>query len=893
VVRGSVVSIQTIIMHRLTITQTKWRLLTVFSFLLCCAHLQAQTVNPLITHYVNHSATGSNNGTSWQNAYTNLQDALNAAAVSDDIWVAAGTYYPTKHFDLSASGDARAKSFYMKKNLQIYGGFVGTETLLSQRAATTNVTILSGDIGTLNDSTDNCYHVFITKNLTAATVIDGFTVRNGSATDGNYGTLSYGVFSFDNGSGGGFYNYNSSPTLTNLTVSNNSAYFHGGGFCNMNSSPTLTDVIVNSNNAQYGGGFYNDNSSPTLTNVTVSNSVSYSGGGFFNTNSSPTLTNVTVSDNTANYGGGGFYNNNSLPTLTDVIVSNNTATGSSMGGGNGGGFFNEYASPTLINVIVSNNTANYGGGFYNGNSSFMLTDVTVSGNNAQFGGGFYNDNSLPTLTNVTVSNNLANQFGGGFYNIFSSFTLTDVTVSNNTATYEGGGFYNGISSLTLTNVTVNNNAANDGGGFYNDNSSLTLTDVTVSSNNAQEDGGGFYNYYSSLTLINSTVSNNTANYGGGFSNDNSSPTLTNVIVSNNLANLKGGGFLNINSSPTLTNVIVSNNLATFEGGGFYNYYSSPIFTNVTVSNNTATYGGGIYNDFYSSPIINNAIIWDNNGNNEVYNYDNSTPTFSYSIVKNSGGSLAWNGIYGTDGGNNLDIDPLFTDAANGDFTLQAASPAINLGDDAAWTATGLTIDLAGNARPVGIVDMGAYKNQAVLPVEMLYFTGEALENGNFLTWATASEENNAGFEVQKSTDARTFEKIGFVVGNGTTYEQQTYNFLDTKSFQNLTGLNTVYYRLKQLDFDDKFEYSNIVSISNQNTAATSLLLYPNPAISSNLTIENGEGTAVLFNALGQPLRQFNINNSNYLLNVNELPQGIYTLQIRRTDGTTVVQQFVK
>ena len=76
--------------------------------------------------YVNAAAAGSNNGSSWANAYTSLQTALGAANASDEIWVAAATYKPTATTD-------RTISFAMKNAVGIYGGFVGTETLRSQR----------------------------------------------------------------------------------------------------------------------------------------------------------------------------------------------------------------------------------------------------------------------------------------------------------------------------------------------------------------------------------------------------------------------------------------------------------------------------------------------------------------------------------------------------------------------------------------------------------------------------------------------------------------------------------------------------------------------------------------------------------------------------------------
>ncbi|MFZ4572631.1 MAG: IPT/TIG domain-containing protein, partial [Bacteroidales bacterium] len=101
--------------------------------------------------YVNASATGANNGSSWTDAYTSLQTAITSAFSSQQIWVAAGTYKPTATTD-------RTISFVMKEGVAIYGGFAGTETLLTDRAPSVNVTILSGEIGAAGTS-DNSYHV--------------------------------------------------------------------------------------------------------------------------------------------------------------------------------------------------------------------------------------------------------------------------------------------------------------------------------------------------------------------------------------------------------------------------------------------------------------------------------------------------------------------------------------------------------------------------------------------------------------------------------------------------------------------------------------------------------------------------------------------------------------
>jgi hypothetical protein len=213
---------------------------------------------------------------SWANACT-LKYALSIAVNGDQIWVKQGVHYP---------GTSQSDTFTLKNGVAIYGGFAGTETALNQRDWQTNLTILSGDIDQNDINTDgnfiaetwsdirgnNAYHVVKGGGTNSSAVLDGFVITAGHTSDGGG--------NFDDYYGGGMYNDNSSPTLTNVTFSGNYAYYGGGGMYNYNSSPTLTNVTFSGNYANYyGGGMYNDNSSPTLTNVTFSGNSAYDGGG--------------------------------------------------------------------------------------------------------------------------------------------------------------------------------------------------------------------------------------------------------------------------------------------------------------------------------------------------------------------------------------------------------------------------------------------------------------------------------------------------------------------------------------------------------------------------------------------------------------------------------------
>ena len=225
------------------------------------------------TIYVNASAGGNNNGSSWTDAYTSLQSALNTASSGDEIWVAKGTYYPSSAYDLTNT--SRYYHFRMINGVGIYGGFAGTETAVNQRTnfgvGESNETILSGDIGTPNDSTDNCYHVFYhPSGINTTAILDGFTITKGNGD---------GSDPFDDA--GGMYNSSSSPTINNCTFISNSSINDGGGMKNVSSSsPVVTNSLFVRNTAPYGAGVFFFQSYAVFNNVTIAlNNATASGGG--------------------------------------------------------------------------------------------------------------------------------------------------------------------------------------------------------------------------------------------------------------------------------------------------------------------------------------------------------------------------------------------------------------------------------------------------------------------------------------------------------------------------------------------------------------------------------------------------------------------------------------
>ncbi|WP_343667624.1 gliding motility-associated C-terminal domain-containing protein [Chitinophaga sp.] len=201
--------------------------------------------------YVNVNNPTPGTGTSWATAYNDLSAALAAGNQADTFWVAQGTYLPT------TTGD-RTIAFSPKPSQVIYGGFNGTEVLLSQRNWKTNITILSGDIGATGIASDNSYSVLRIINA----LVDGVTIRDGQA-DYNFPDLTANMY--NTGGGVNLYADAAQPTvagtIANCTFTNNYAIYGAGmggiGIATGTSTPYITTKVskcIFLNNTAYTAG---------------------------------------------------------------------------------------------------------------------------------------------------------------------------------------------------------------------------------------------------------------------------------------------------------------------------------------------------------------------------------------------------------------------------------------------------------------------------------------------------------------------------------------------------------------------------------------------------------------------------------------------------------------
>ncbi|MTW21928.1 InlB B-repeat-containing protein, partial [Allochromatium palmeri] len=282
----------------------------------------------------------------------------------------------------------------------------------------------------------------------------------------------------------------------------------------------------------------------------------------------------------------------------------------------------------------------------------------------------------------------------------------------------------------------------DGSGTPTIGSSTRLDGFTITAGDANLDvntnGGGLYCKICSPTLANLTFIGNRAIHGGALFVDGSSggypgnvqPTLAQVAFLNNSAAGRGGAVDIMGTegsesatAPKFTNALFRGNTA-IRGGAICTTFAQPVLTNTTLYGNTVSGDGadGAAIDYSGSSLsLINTIVWGNAGGTKAVLSitSSSNPLITYSLIQEGCQSC---------GVGNLELDPLFTDAINGDLTLKYNSPAVDAGASNAIGLIGVTTDLAGNPRfhdvpaitdsgygngtdPI-IVDMGAYENQS-------------------------------------------------------------------------------------------------------------------------------------------------------------------------------------
>jgi hypothetical protein len=571
--------------------------------------------------YVKADATGANDGTSWEDAFVHLQDALVVAGSGDQVWVAVGVYKPDQ--GQNQTPGVRTASFELYAGLALYGGFAGDEETLEERAGLFDDTVLSGDLAgddlpDFVNREDNSYHViFAETGSHTPFVVDGFRIIGGSTVE----SPGYDM-------GGGACVVLSTVEFRNCTFAESEAEYGGGAAI----GDWSTDWVT----ASFDACRFEENRAIGVAGV--------GGGVWLSGECEGGFTGCTFRWNTAEEGGGLFVWIAATPpplVFEGCVFEENAAT--SEFPLDGGGAICAERRFTATNCLFRANQAANGGAIYRyaGGNQTVLDDCAFEANIA--------------------SNSEQLAHGGAVYLERGRFTIRNCVFTGNVAQIP----------------PVDYNHAGGGAVSCKDVNFGLVMACTFEENSSSHDGGAVFNWSCSPWYVNCAFIANAGHgdadrFGGGamFNNQNADARAVNCIFVGNsatgTAEWSGGGAVQngISSQPTIANCTFVANTAASRGGGILSTWDSiPRVRNCILWNNTA---GATEGELA-----------------QVDNDEADAASFlKYCCIEGWTGLLGDVGCFGDDP---LFVDPLGDDGLPGtgdeDLRLGAGSPCIDRGSN--------------------------------------------------------------------------------------------------------------------------------------------------------------------------------------------------------------------
>jgi hypothetical protein len=806
--------------------------------------------------YVKQGGTGT--GASWIDASGDLQAMINQCVAGDSIFVAAGTYKPNRpqYNVYHISPNNRSNSFVLKAGITLLGGFPSDvdDAGVEDRDYNAYPTILSGDIGTIGSTTDNCYNVvYCDEIVDHTTLIDGFMITGGNASiatnNSGGGWRNFGhcrannIHFFANNAvyGGGMLNAGNT-TLNNVVFTNNYASNLGGGLYTYGDSMTVVRAVFDNNEAPYGAGLFVGGGLHLDSAIIEGNSSSMSGAGAYLIEGGIHISSTIFKNNDAN-NGGAIYNDGTHPSLTNVTFDANTAESA------GGTWYNFDGDPQLINNLIVNGGSYYGGAWYNrmGNPNFK--NVTISNNNTESGssGNVDRMGGTPMFTNCIIWGNTAS------YPIYSNTAYIDNTSLIHTINGEDLVF-NSDSVLSIGSATVLNL----------DDFSLTPCSPAIN------------------TGLNDSVATTT-------------DLLGNMRIINNQVDLGAMEKSNLELNETANSVLIADEDCS---SGDWIHYLSSATNKIILSLNTNGQDLGV--------ITAKGILNDQYGTGTIHTLDDAFESGNYLYPFNRSWAIT-SAVAPTEP---VNIRFYFSDTDSTDIATNIPLSRIadlilyKVDGEDAWnsSATGYTSFSHGDAATLTNYQLGYYQgllyaefqvngfstgsmafaSPTPLPVVILSFSGRNINNEKTqLQWSITQAEALQKFEIEKSKDGATWEHISSVLPS-LEGQYQEYDLTPYPS--------TNLYRLKIIDNNGSFKYSDIVQVNFDTSNQYRVNVHPNPN-NGKFTIDLSNNpfqsaSLILTDVTGRMIFREVVTTKQTEIEIQSIQTGVYTLQVKIDNNTS-------
>ncbi len=414
------------------------------------------------------------------------------------------------------------------------------------------------------------------------------------------------------------------------------------------------------------------------------------------------LDNMNIKENqilTEHNSAGGVFCQSSSLWIRNSRVKDNLIQGFSFFGEGAGLYFLD-SEARITNCEITGNSSflNYGegGGIYAKNAALEIFNSSITGNECVDGGAMHLVDTDAEIHGCTINNNLAHSTAGINYMDFTgeySMQMTNTTVNENNSSNGLGGIKLYQANADIYNCQVNNNVGGQSGGAFNcSGSDISIYNTEINNNEAVTgigaDGGGMILYMCTVYLNNVEFKENklsppnSFNRGGAMVMSQTDLLMDSVLMANNVADQGGAISCGNNSNIRMNHCLIHGHNAQ-KGGAIYSWGSDFEIVSSTISDNFASQGGGIYSQENTLVFV-NSILWDNTPSEMYfhnYNQDDTTYVdFAYSdinghesnFVNLNNADIVWHE-------GNLDTNPMFMDASNGDFKLADGSPMVDAG----------------------------------------------------------------------------------------------------------------------------------------------------------------------------------------------------------------------